>query len=295
MNDAPTEAGMTQRIAFIGGGNMAASLIGGLCASGPAAHTISVADPVAARRELLQRDFGVTVVADAPAAAASADVVVLAVKPQQMAEVALALAPSVALRRPLVISIAAGIRLADLARWLGPHAAIVRTMPNRPALVGAGVTALHANANVDATARRTAENIMAACGATVWVAAESEMDIVTAVSGSGPAYFLLLIEALEDAAVELGMDRNTARLLAVETARGAGRMAAESPDSPAVQREQVTSKGGTTAAALEVLESAGVRAIFARAVAAATQRSAALAREFGDDHTSAQAASRSNT
>jgi pyrroline-5-carboxylate reductase len=282
---------MTQRIAFVGGGNMAASLIGGLCARGTAPDTLTVADPVAARRALLQRDFGVTVVADGAAAAANAAVVVLAVKPQQMAAAAMALAPVVARCKPLVISIAAGIRLADLARWLGPDAAIVRTMPNRPALVGAGITALHSNTNVDATARRTAEQIMAACGATVWVAVESQMDIVTAVSGSGPAYFLLLIEALEDAAVELGMDRNTARLLAVETARGAGRMAAESPDAPAVQREQVTSKGGTTAAALEVLESADVRAIFARAVAAATRRSAELAREFGEAHTPEQTAS----
>ena len=272
---------MTQRIAFIGGGNMATSLIGGLRARGVEMATITVAEPVVAQRESLRREFGVTVFADGPAAATNADVVVLAVKPQQMADVARSLAPGVALLKPLVISIAAGIRLGDLARWLGADAVIVRTMPNRPALLGAGVTALHANANVGAAARQTAEQIMAACGSTVWVADEAEMDIVTAVSGSGPAYFLLLIESLEDAAVELGMGRKTARLLAIETARGAGRMAAESPEPPAVQRAQVTSQGGTTAAALEVLESAGVRAIFSRAVTAATRRSAELAREFG--------------
>ncbi len=272
---------MTQRIAFIGGGNMATSLIGGLLARGSDPGQITVADPIAAQRDSLQRRFGVSVEEDGLAAAANAGTIVLAVKPQQMAVVARGLASVVAERRPLVISIAAGIRLEDLARWLGARAALVRAMPNRPALLGAGVTALHANANVTAAAREMAEQIMAACGATVWVETEAQMDVVTAVSGSGPAYFLLLIEALEDAAVELGMDRRTARLLAVETARGAGRMAAELPEAPALQRAQVTSKGGTTAAAIEVLESAQVRAIFARAVAAAARRSAELARDFG--------------
>jgi pyrroline-5-carboxylate reductase len=272
---------MTERIAFIGGGNMARSLIGGLRSRGFPAGDITVAEPVVGQRDDLRQSFGVTAVTDGTTASADATVVVLAVKPQQLPEVARALAPVVARTRPLVISIAAGTRLEDIARWLGRDAAIVRTMPNRPALLGAGVTALYANANVTAAARALATRIMECCGVTVWVAAESEMDVVTAVSGSGPAYFLLLIEALEEAAVALGMDRKIARLLAVETARGAGRMAAESPDAPATQRAQVTSKGGTTAAAMDVLESADVRGIFARAVTAATRRSAELAREFG--------------
>jgi pyrroline-5-carboxylate reductase len=154
-------------------------------------------------------------------------------------------------------------------------------MPNRPALMGAGITALYAAPGVDAAARATAEGILAACGPTVWVPDEAQMDVVTAVSGSGPAYFFLLIECLEAAGIELGLDPATARQLAIETARGAGRMAAESAESPAELRQQVTSKGGTTAAALEVLEAADVRGIFARAVAAGAARSTALAREFG--------------
>jgi pyrroline-5-carboxylate reductase len=272
---------MTRRIAFIGGGNMATALIGGLLARGAAPGAITVADPDPRQRERLSRDSGVRVEADGPAAAADADIVVLAVKPQQMAEVARGLAPVLARRRPLVISVAAGIRLRDLARWLGAGIPLVRTMPNRPALIGAGVTALYANADVDDDARDVAEAILLACGPTVWVPDEAQLDVVTAVSGSGPAYFFLLIEMLEAAAIELGMDAATARKLAVETAQGAGRMAAESTDTPAELRAQVTSKGGTTAAALAVLEEAGVRAMFGRAVAAAARRSGELAREFG--------------
>jgi pyrroline-5-carboxylate reductase len=180
-----------------------------------------------------------------------------------------------------VISVAAGIRLADLAHWLGEGVAVVRAMPNRPALIGAGITALYAARAVDQSARAAVELVMSGAGATVWLTDESQMDAVTAISGSGPAYFFLLVEALEAAGLDLGLPRETARRLAVETARGAGRMAAESGESPAALREQVTSKGGTTAAALEVLEGAGVRGIFARAVAAAARRSAELADLFG--------------
>lgn len=269
------------RIAFVGGGNMATCLIGGLIAQGAPATTITVADPVATQREALQQRFGVATVATAAEAVAGADVVVLAVKPQQMAEAARSIAAIVAQRNPLVISIAAGIRLADLARWLGAGVRLVRAMPNLPAQIGAGVSALYAGDDVDTFWRAIAEAIMSACGATVWVPAEDQMDAVTAVSGSGPAYFFLLIEALQAAAIELGLDRDTARTLAVETARGAGRMAATLDLEPAQLRAQVTSKGGTTAAALEVLEDAGLRAILARAVAAAARRSNELAREFG--------------
>jgi pyrroline-5-carboxylate reductase len=240
-----------------------------------------VAEPQEAQRARLQRDFGVATVATAAGAVADAQTIVLAVKPQQMAEVARSIAPAVAIARSLVISIAAGIRLQDLARWLGPGVPLVRTMPNRPALIGAGVTALYATREVDAAARHTAEAIMAACGPTVWVDEERLIDVVTAVSGSGPAYFFLLIECLEAAGIELGLDPSTARTLALETARGSGRMAAEAPESPAELRAQVTSKGGTTAAALAVLEAAGVRGIFAAAVAAGARRSTELADQFG--------------
>jgi pyrroline-5-carboxylate reductase len=272
---------MTTRIAFVGGGHMATSLVGGLIARGTPAGAITVADPVAAQRDRLHRDFGVHVVDHGVAAVHEADVVVLAVKPQQMAEVCRAIAPALAARRPLVVSIAAGIRLQDLGRWLGPDLPLVRTMPNRPALIGVGITALFAGHEVGDRARAAADEIMGACGPTVWVANEAQMDVVTAVSGSGPAYFFLLIEAIEQAAIELGLDPATARRLSVETAHGAGRMAAAAFESPAELRAQVTSRGGTTAAALEVLEAGGLRAILASAIAAAARRSSELARDYG--------------
>jgi pyrroline-5-carboxylate reductase len=272
---------MTEQIAFVGGGNMATSLIGGLLARGMSPAQIVVADPEPSQRARLEHDHGVRTAADAATAAAAAQTIVLAVKPQHMAEVARSIAGLVASRRPLVISVAAGIRLQDLARWLGPGVPLVRCMPNRPALIGAGITALYAAPEVPAASRAAADRILAACGPTVWVPEESQLDVVTAVSGSGPAYVFLLIECLESAGIELGLDPATARRLAVETAHGAGRMAAESPDSPAELRAQVTSKGGTTAAALQVLDTAGVRAIFAAAVAAGARRSSELAAEFG--------------
>jgi pyrroline-5-carboxylate reductase len=269
------------RIAFIGGGNMTTSLVGGLVRRGASAGSLTVSDPVPAQVDRLAREFGVLGVADNNEALREADLVVLAVKPQQMAEVARGIAPQLKERRRVVVSIAAGIRLADLARWLGAGTPIVRTMPNRPALIGAGVTALFAGNGVTAHDRDSVEALMSAAGATVWLEDEAQMDVVTAISGSGPAYFFLLVEALESAGIASGLPAATARRLAVETARGAGLMAADSVESPAVLRDQVTSKGGTTAAALEVLEAAAVRDTFRRAVAAATLRSAQLADEFG--------------
>lgn len=273
---------MTQQsIAFIGGGNMATSLIGGLLARGSAASGIIVADPDAGQRERLERTFGVRTVRDAISAVPDAGTIVLAVKPQQMAEVSRAISAQVQASRALVISIAAGIRLGDMARWLGPGVPLIRTMPNRPALIGAGVTALYAGPDVNAESRQAAAAILEACGPSVWVQEEALLDAVTAISGSGPAYFFLLIECLEAAGIELGLDPATARTLAVQTARGSGLMAAAASEPPAELRAQVTSKGGTTAAALEVLEAAGVRGIFAAAVTAGARRSTALAAEFG--------------
>ena len=271
------------RITFIGGGHMATSLVGGLRARDVPGSDITVADPVTAQREKLRDEFAVRVTDDNSAAVRDADVIVLAVKPQEMATVARGIASGLAARRRVVVSIAAGIRLQDLARWLGANVPLVRTMPNRPALIGAGITALYADTTVTPSERQSVEAILGACGATVWVETEEQLDVVTAVSGSGPAYFFLLVEALETAGIQLGLAPDTARRLAVETARGAGRMAAESSDSPAALRAQVTSQGGTTAAALQVLESAGMRAIFGAAVAAAARRSAELARQFGGD------------
>ncbi len=269
------------RIAFIGGGNMSSALIGGLLARGIAAAELTVADPFVAQLERLRRDFGLDTTTDNVAAAREADVVVLAVKPQDMAAAAHSLAIELAARRRIVVSVAAGIRLESVAGWLGGNGPLVRAMPNRPALIGAGVTAAYASREVELADRSVVERVLSAVGPLVWLDEESQMDAVTAVSGSGPAYFFLLVEALEDAGVALGLPRATARLLAVQTALGAGRMAAESADPPALLREQVTSRGGTTAAALSILEAADIRGLIKQAVSAAERRSAEMAREFG--------------
>lgn len=267
------------RIAFIGGGNMATSLVGGLIARGTPAADLTVADPVAGQLERLQGEYGVRIASHNDEAVRQADVVVLAVKPQDMASVARGIADSFAARRRLAVSVAAGIRLASLADWLGGAPAVVRAMPNRPALIGAGVTAAVAAPGVEPHERESAAAVLSAVGPLVWLEDEAQMDAVTAVSGSGPAYFFLLVEAMEDAGVSLGLPRETARLLAVHTASGAGRMAVECGELPARLREQVTSRGGTTAAALEVFESADFRGLVKLALTAAARRSAELARE----------------
>jgi pyrroline-5-carboxylate reductase len=269
------------RIAFIGGGNMSSALIGGLLARGVAADDLSVADPSVAQLERLRREFGLKTTADNVEAVRGSDLVVLAVKPQDMARAAGSLAAELAARRRVVVSVAAGIRLESLAQSLGGASPLVRAMPNRPALIGAGVTAAYSSPGVTPGERTAVEAVLSAVGPLVWLEEEEQLDAVTAVSGSGPAYFFLLVEALEDAGAALGLPRATARQLAVHTALGAGRMAAESAEPPAVLREQVTSKGGTTAAALAVLEAADIRGLVQRAVAAAAHRSAQLAREFG--------------
>jgi pyrroline-5-carboxylate reductase len=272
-----------RRLAFIGGGNMAAALIGGLIKRGLPATRVVVADTSKDQLQRLVQGFGIHAAADNAAAVEGAEVVVLAVKPQQMRAVSLGLAPHVAAAQPLLISIAAGIPHAALARWFGPKIPVIRTMPNRPALNGFGATGLYAPANVGAASRALAETIMAAVSATVWVEHESQMDTVTALSGSGPAYFFLFMEALEAAAHERGLPGDVAHQLTLETAFGAAQMARLSALSLATLREQVTSKGGTTAAALAVLDAAGLRAIVAHAVAAADRRSSELAAEYGAD------------
>jgi len=270
-----------RRLAFIGGGNMAAALVSGLTKRGISRERLIVADPQQEQLDRLVRDYGILAAPDNASAVQGAEVVILAVKPQLMRAVALGVAPHLAAGRPLVISVAAGIPHAALARWFGPQIPVVRTMPNRPALNGFGATGLYAPASVGAACRALAEDLMAAVSATVWVEHESQMDTVTAVSGSGPAYFFLFMEALEAAAHERGLPTAIAHRLTLETAFGAAQMARQSGDSLATLREQVTSKGGTTAAALEVLNAAGLRAIVAHAVAAADRRSAELAAEFG--------------
>lgn len=271
---------MDRTLAFLGGGNMARSLIGGLLARGWRAEQIIVADPIAAQLAALQAQFAIRVTSDNASAARGADIVVLAVKPQAMQKAASAIKETIADRQPLLISVAAGIRASDIQRWMA-GIPVVRSMPNRPALQGCGMTALYATADVCAERRALAEQILGAVGATLWLEHEQHMDVVTAVSGSGPAYFFLLIEMLELAGIAQGLSPEVSRKLAVETAYGSGAMALAATESPATLREQVTSKGGTTEAALQVLEGRQIRATFDAAVAAATHRAAQVADEFG--------------
>ena len=265
---------LNESLAFIGGGNMARSLIGGLISQGLPAQEITVSDPLASQREQLKQDYGVKVT-DNNVAACTAQIIVLAVKPQELRNVALQVRHTVTQHQPLIISVAAGIRASDLQSWM--NIPVVRTMPNRPALNGCGITGMYASDAVPSSHRTLAERIMNAVGKSVWVEQESLLDAVTAVSGSGPAYFFLLMELLEAAGIAHGLPVTTARTLAVETAYGAGMMAHATDDSPATLREQVTSKGGTTAAALAVFESRQLKEIVQAAVTAAADRSKELA------------------
>jgi pyrroline-5-carboxylate reductase len=269
------------KVTFLGGGNMGAAIVGGLVSRGFPAADISVIEPGAAARESLAQRFGVGVRDSAGPDAAGAEALVLAVKPQQMREAVRPLAPLRA--STLVVTIAAGIRIADLSRWLGGHAAIVRAMPNTPALVHAGVTGLFAPPAVGEEGRRRAESLLGAVGDTVWLPREEDLDAVTAVSGSGPAYVFYFLEALEQAGRELGLAPEAARALALGTFAGAARLARERGEDPAVLRAQVTSKGGTTERALGHMEAAALKARFVEAVKAACERSRELGEQTGRD------------
>jgi len=259
-------------VAFIGGGNMARSLIGALIRGGVAARSIAVAEPDATTREALARDFGIVAHANNTDAVRGASTIVLAVKPQVLAGVCAEIGRAIGDAAPLIVSIAAGIRIDQIERWIGRPLPIVRAMPNTPALIGAGATGLIANARASEDDRASAEAMLDAAGRTAWIEREDLMDTVTALSGSGPAYFFLLVEALEDAAVAQGLPRETARMLASQTCLGAGRMLVESGEAPSTLRERVTSPGGTTAAALAAFDAGGLRKLVAAAVAAATER-----------------------
>jgi pyrroline-5-carboxylate reductase len=271
--------------AFIGGGNMGGALIRGLIAKGLPAERISVGEAVQARRIALADELGVHVSADNREVVEGADLVVLAVKPQDMATTVRVLAPGLAHRRPLVLSIAAGIRVADIQGWCGPGIAVVRAMPNRPALNNAGASALYAPAGLTPEQRKLAEDALAAVGTAVWVNEEDALDVVTALSGSGPAYFFLLAELMTDAAVNLGLARESAQELAIQTLFGSGRMARDSDGDLARLRAEVTSKGGTTEAALRVFDSSNLRGIVAAALQAATDRGREMAQAFGSKTT----------
>ena len=263
-------------IAFIGGGNMARSLVGGLVARGRAAAGIRVAEPVPALREALAADFGVATFDEATAAAAGAGTWVLAVKPQVMKTVCESLAPLAQAGRPLVVSIAAGLTAGQIDGWLGGGQAVVRTMPNTPSLLGAGATGLFANERVDAAGREAAESLMKAAGLTAWIPDEALMDAVTAVSGSGPAYVFLMAEAMQAAGEAQGLAPGTARTLVLQTILGAARMLSETGEDAATLRKRVTSPGGTTQAAIESFEANHFRRIVHEAIAAATERGRAL-------------------
>ncbi len=273
---------MTERIACIGGGNMGRAILGGLVRRGHFPAAITVAEPLEASRLALAAEFGVVVTADITAAIAQADVVLLAVKPQQMKSVVRGLAAGLRARPSLVLSIAAGITTHSLQQWIGAELPLVRAMPNTPALIGRGATGLYATPTTGAPARELAESLLSAIGVVEWVSEEAHLDAVTALSGSGPAYFFLLIECLESAGVTLGLPVATARRLALETAAGAAELARNSALGPAALRVQVTSQGGTTEQALKVFQQGGFTTLVAAAVSAAADRSRELSHEFGD-------------
>ena len=266
------------KLTFIGGGNMASSLIGGLVADNINPDQISVADPIDSLRENLAARYGVHTSKNNLDAASNADVVVLAVKPQQLKAVTEEIASTIQESGSLVVSIAAGIRSEVIEEWLGGNVAVVRAMPNTPALVQSGATALFANSQVSEEQRDLAESILRAAGLTVWLDDETLMDTVTALSGSGPAYFFRIMEAIESAGIELGLSPEASRLLTLQTAFGAAKMALESTESASTLREQVTSPGGTTEQGLRVLDERGIDSIFTEVLTAARDRSEELAR-----------------
>jgi len=268
---------INNKVGFIGGGNMARAIAGGLLRGGMHATDVFIAEPRSEQCELLREElFGTMVTEDNTAVARAADALVFAVKPQILKSVCIDLESVVCVSRPLVISIAAGPRVDDIDRWLGGGNSVVRVMPNQPALIDQGISALIANERASAVERELAESIMSAVGLSVWVESESDIDAVTAVSGTGPAYFYLLIDVMIQAGEKYGLDARTARALAVETARGATALASAESESMASMIERVRSPGGTTTAAFEHLDAADVRGIFADAIEAARSRAVEL-------------------
>ena len=269
---------MQDKIAFIGGGNMASAIIGGLIKQGLPAANVAVVEPYEEARKKLSSQFGIQAEAAAGAALASAGLVVWAVKPQTFKDAAAQARAHV--QQALHLSVAAGIRSDSIAQWLGTDR-IVRSMPNTPALVGRGMTALVARAGVSAADRALVEQVLAPTGATLWVDGEQQLDAVTALSGSGPAYVFYFIEAMTRAGREMGLPAATAQQLAIGTFCGASELARASSEPPSVLRERVTSKGGTTYAAITSMQQSGVADRFVEAMQAACKRAAELGDEFG--------------
>ncbi|MCK5649075.1 MAG: pyrroline-5-carboxylate reductase [Gammaproteobacteria bacterium] len=280
---------INKKIGFIGSGNMAYSLVGGLTTTGVEGKNIWVSDPNTEKMLQMASNFSVNLTTSNTELVQSVDIVILAVKPQQLAQVCSEIASAVSQSNPLLISIAAGVLSKDIELWLKPESeqqtdtrtALVRCMPNTPALVQSGATALFANKQVSDEQKTLAESILRAAGLTLWLDNESDMDAVTALSGSGPAYFFLVIEAIEKAGMQLGLDEKTAHLLAIQTAFGASKMALESNDSPETLRKKVTSPGGTTEKAIAILQDGQLEALFAKALAGAKARSIELAQILG--------------
>jgi pyrroline-5-carboxylate reductase len=270
------------KIAFIGGGNMASALIGGLIKQGTPAGYLYTVDPSADTRDKLEKAFRIVTAEGPTRKLADYDAIVLAVKPQMLKEAALSLRPFI-VERQMVISVAAGIRSSDVTRWLGGHQRIVRAMPNTPALVGLGMTGLLASPTVDHDGRTLAAQVLEAVGEVVWCNNEGEIDSITALSGSGPAYVFYFIEALQTAAQNLGFPADEARRLAVGTFTGAAQLAAQSDEPLSVLRERVTSKGGTTAAAIASFMESGIAESIVRGTVAARNRAFEMGEEFGQD------------
>ena len=269
------------KVCFLGGGNMAGALIGGLIRGGVPADRLCAVDIDPAQRARLHEQYAIVAFETPQQALPGCDCVVLAVKPQQVQALARSIAPQ--LSGQLIVTICAGIGTGDLGRWLGGHRRIVRAMPNTPALIGQGVSGLYAQAALAVEDRRAAERILGAVGSVIWVEREALIDAVTAVSGSGPAYVFLLIEAFEAAAIEAGLDAAQARALVTGTFVGAAALDAQSSESPATLRARVTSRGGTTERGIAALEAGSVRTLAAQAVAAAHLRAIELGSEFGKD------------
>lgn len=271
------------RITFIGCGNMGRSLIGGLIANGLSVSSITGTDVNAEQRQTTAAKFNIEVLEDNQQAIKDADIIVLAVKPQSMQDTLQPIKETLSQGKPLLISIAAGIQLSHLGKWAGEDLAIVRTMPNTPALIQSGATALCANQFTSDTQRDLAEAVMRSVGLALWLDDETLMDAVTALSGSGPAYYFLIMEVMENAATQLGLSQEHARLLTLQTAFGAAKMALESNHDTETLRKQVTSPGGTTEQALNVLMNGGIEDLFIDALKAAQKRSAELAATLGEE------------
>jgi len=276
---------INKKIGFIGSGNMAYSLVGGLTSTGVQGSNLWVSDPDPEKTAQMASQFGVNTTQINNELVQSVDIVILAVKPQQLAQVCSEISSSTQQSNPLIISIAAGVLSKDIEIWLKGSVALVRCMPNTPSLVQSGATALFANAQVSDEQKTLSESILRAAGLTIWIDSESDMDAVTALSGSGPAYIFLVIEAMAKAGIELGLNEETAHLLAIQTAFGASKMALESDDSPETLRKKVTSPGGTTEKAIGILQEGQLEKLFSQALKGAKNRSVELAEILGSSST----------